>query len=56
MFIKINLNYNRTISEACEYKYKNGFEMPMETLCSRIVDISQVYTQNTEMRHIGCSK
>ncbi|KAL6927874.1 hypothetical protein ACO0SA_004497 [Hanseniaspora valbyensis] len=43
----------RCKSEAAEFQYKNGFEIPMDVLCKRMSNLAQLYTQRAFMRPLG---
>jgi len=43
----------RAQAEAAQWKYQNGFHMPISELARKMADINQYYTQNAELRSLG---
>lgn len=39
----------RAQSEAADFQYKNGYEMPCDVLAKRLANINQVYTQRVSL-------
>lgn len=50
----IRAQVERLRYEANEFKFQNGYSMPVHVLARRIADICQVYTQEASSRALAC--